>query len=89
MKDKNKKFLGVCIKMKLNELLGITAMNTVINLKGINSNRKERNIAELNAKNNMEIILTYAWDDIIKEYGENKVLNQSLNDGKLEVLIKE
>ena len=75
--------------MKLNELLGITAMNTIINLKGINSNREERNIAELNAKNNMGIILTYAWDDIIKEYGENKVLNQSLENGKLEILIKE
>lgn len=75
--------------MILKELLGITAMNIIINLKGINSDRIERNIAVLNAKNNMGIILTYAWDDIIKEYGEYKVLGQSLENGKLEILIKE
>ena len=74
--------------MKLKELLNITAMNIIIKIKGIDSNRIEKDIAEVNAKNNMGIILTYAWDDIIKEYGEYRVLNQSIEDGKLEILIK-
>lgn len=74
--------------MKLKELLSITAMDIIINLKGINSDRIKKELAEVNAKNNMGIILTYAWDDIIREYGEYKVLNQSIEDGKLEILIK-
>jgi hypothetical protein len=74
--------------MKLKELLSITAMDIIINLKGINSDRIKKELAEVNAKNNMGIILTYAWDDIVKEYGEYKVLNQCIEDGKLEILIK-
>lgn len=74
--------------MKLKELLSITAMDIIINLKGINSDRIKKELAEVNAKNNMGIILTYAWDDIVEEYGEYKVLNQSIEDGKLEILIK-
>jgi hypothetical protein len=74
--------------MKLKELLNITAMDIIINLKGINSDRIKKELAEVNARNNMGIILTYAWDDIVKEYGEYKVLNQSIEDVNLEILIK-
>lgn len=74
--------------MMLKELLNITAMDIIINLKGINSDRIKKELAEVNARNNMGIILTYAWDNIIKEYGEYKVLNQSIDNGKLEILIK-
>lgn len=75
--------------MKLKELLSVTTMDTIIIIDAINSDREKRNITELNARNNMGIILTYAWDEFIKEYGEYVVLNQSLTNGKLEILIKE
>lgn len=73
--------------MKLKELLSITTMETNIIIDGINDDRVRKNLTGFNNENEYRI-LTNAWDDIIKEYGEYRILNQSIENGKLKILVK-
>ncbi|HCL4455257.1 TPA: hypothetical protein N2D10_003284 [Clostridium botulinum] len=73
--------------MKLKELLDITCVDAIIKLKGI----KERNILLekiINCKNEYDKLDLTEWENIQKQYGENKVLHQYVEDNMLVILLK-
>ncbi|AUN01420.1 hypothetical protein EXM90_11520 [Clostridium botulinum] len=73
--------------MNLKELLDITCVDAIIKIKGI----KERNIVSekiINCKNEYNKLDLIKWENIQKQYGENTVLHQYVEDNMLVILIK-
>lgn len=73
--------------MKLNELLEVTCMDTIIKIEGI----KERKIIiekVIDCKDKYGRIDSEEWEEVVKKYGKNKVIHQYVENNTLVILIK-
>jgi len=73
--------------MKLNELLEVTCLDTVVKIEGV---RERETVLEkvINCKNKYGRIDSEEWEEVVKKYGKNKVIHQYVENNTLVILIK-
>ena len=73
--------------MKLNELLEVTCLDTVVKIEGV---RERETVLEkvINCKNKYGRIDSAEWEEAVKKYGKNKVFHQYVENNTLVILIK-
>ena len=74
--------------MKLSQLLEITTLDTTIQLDGINSNRIKKNLLNFRSIDEFKHHDTTIYNICIEKYGNENILNQTIENGKLVILIK-
>ena len=73
--------------MKLNELLEVTCLDTVVKIEGV---RKRETVIEkvMNCKDKYGRINSAEREEVVKKYGKNKVFHQYVENNTLVILIK-